>query len=322
VGKSPLGYIRKRSIKSLYNPETFLGEFNTVKFTSVLAFSNAVKGGFYSPKEELWIHIHSKEDFNSLKKIIEGSSIDTMCQLYIVIYDNDLFKHFEGMENRKFRVIAADGYDGKGYINYSPYLKYRTNNAIYTPIEINYHNVDTIFDDIIDMFMTQKNRLFWLTFDYISFEKHAKFSDIHRLFFRINRFISWSMSSKDLPMSMKRSSKRERVHHQGLEYQFYGGRLTKPILVDEELKLWYNERHRKEQKIPSLFQLVSDKTGEDIPFKELNLIRQYIDLPLIAIINRLDRNLTFIDFYQNLLIQKVINEVPFITELISRWIIS
>jgi len=317
LGKSIIGYTRKRSIKALYSPESFLGEFSTVKFTSMTAFSNAMKGGYFTPKGEVWIHIHSKNDFDAFKKILNVVPLDTMCYLYLVFYDNDLFKHFDGLEDKKFRVIAADGYDGKGYIDYPTYLTYRTKNAIFTPIEINYQNIDTIFDDIIDMFMCQKNRLFWLTFDYLSFEEHAKFNDIHRLFFRINRYRSWCISSQDLPMNRK--NKKDKVHHQGLENQIVSDVLNKEILVDEDLKLWYNERHRKDQKIPELFQLVEAKTGEDIPLKELNLIRQYIDLPLIIITNRVGKNMTFVDFYQNFLIQGVINEIPFICELISRW---
>ena len=147
-------------------------------------------------------------------------------------------------------------------------------------------------------------------FDYVSLSTLSQ-STLHELHFYINHFMNWCSSSGQ-------SQGGNKV--QGIEWFRTGVTFIRPIYVTPDLYLWYNERHHKDMGDP-LFLLRSDpQTGDDIPFRELNYIRQYIDLPPEGLImDGRKRDLNFVDFYQNTLLMNTLNEVPLIMELILKW---
>lgn len=302
LGKGNLKFRRLHFVKDLYQPKEFLNNFDMVEFQNSRAFSKAVREDFYTPRGEVHVHIHNTTEFEDMKKIILRSVLTKISKLHLILHDYEALQKFEGLEEKRFALIVGSNFE---YESYRDKLQsWYQDSPIYFRFIITFQNIDTIIEDLIKMYSNGKARLFEVKINYLSFNQ-ATFDDIHRILFRWSRLWSWIAGSKDMKENRQ------------LELRNYG--FSKPIFVDSDLNLYYTEGHHRDKLIPPLFQLRSDENGEDVPLRELNSIRQYLDITTKTMFPTVGPRARFIDFYQNVLIHRVPNEIPLIAQQIMRW---
>lgn len=307
LGKSNIKFQRQYFVKDLYDPVGFLNIFDIVEFEDVATFVRCTNRNYYRPRGELIVHIHSLDDFDNMKKVMSNTAITQQCSLSLYIHEKDCFKHISSVAEKRFSIIIDKGTETK-WTDSKDLLKYGQSNPIFMRATVSFDNIDTIFEEIISWYMKGITRFFELDIDYCSFEQ-ATFADLHRIYFRFNRFVSWRGVTSDVKKGFK------------MELKIQPDQFNKRIFVDQEFNLYYNKRHHREEKEPSLFRLQRDKTGEDIPYKELNRIRQYADMTRDMMMNSSRQNLNWVDCYQNVLIQGVPNQMPVMGELVHRWLV-
>ena len=315
LGKDIIGFKRQQFVKDLYDPKLFLNNFNDVHFNSVSTLVKCMKNDYYIPRDILRVNVRSEEEFQAIKRLILESSLTDIARVFLCLnYGHDLSVYGK-MAHKSFSIVTTPTV----YINNmqdKEFLKFRAANATFVEQCVRANNFRNVFDDMKDIHFRNITRLFLIKFDYISLSTLSQ-EELHELQFHINHFLNWTMVSQEKGASGKKG-------RHGIEWYRTGDRFMKPIYIDESLNLWFNEWHffdKKTTDTKPLFQLQPDKTGEDIQFRELNMIRQYIDLPVEGLVMKDKRRLSFVDYYQNTLLMNTFNEVPLITELISEWFV-
>lgn len=306
LGQSNIKFQRQHFVKDLYDPVRFLNNFDIVEFKDVATFVRCTNRDYYRPRGELIVHIYSLDDFDVMKKVMNNTAITGQCDLYLHIHERDCFEHMGSVSDKKFSTIIDKGTETKWTGN-EDLLEYTQENPVFMRVVIEFGNVDAIFEQMIEWYMKGIARFFDLDIDYHSFEQ-ATFGDLHRIYFRFNRFVSWRSVTNEMKQGFK------------MELKIQPDRFNKRIFIGHEFDLYYNERHYQEDKEPPLFRL-QEGTGESISYKELNRIRQYIDMTRDVIVNAQKQNLNWIDCYQNVLIQGIPNKMPVIAELIHGWLL-
>jgi len=295
---------RKYFIKDLFDPKKIINRFNYVEFKSFRAFIDCyMKDLFVLGKQNRFtIPINSLEEFEQFGKISQETLLCETAEINLFIKPDLLNKIFQEkiglVVDKKFNITTTKeikhGLDDWGSIeNFRLWTQY---NPLWINIEINYNNFRSVVEDILKIYNTQKWRFFWLKFDYESFEE-MKFKELHELEFWLNQLIIWVRGTKD---------KKYKYPH--IETNNWG--FKKKIIISEDLKLYLGKK--------MWFDIGKyiDCNGEEVPFKELNILRSYIDLVPEALIPKMN-DLSFIDFYQNYKIMGHINEIPYITKIIG-----
>lgn len=311
---------RQSFIKDLYNPINFLNKFSVIEFESAFAFIKSYEEHYLSLVGDIWINIASVDEFENLKRIILESDISSMCNLSLVVHDLECLKHFDKLEDKRFTLMLLNSY--KDYTELEPFMLFKSRNMLYMMHELTYENVNTMFFDIIESYQKNKERFIYLTVDYESFEKHASLNDLHNIFFRINRFVSFCIVSKEIrEIPNTNTTNTNRNTNRTFDMQYVRpSELNHRIFVSNDLKLYYNRKHYIEKEMPELF-ILQKGNGETIELRELNVLRSYMDITINALVLPNKRlNIFMVDFYQNKKIMGTINEVPYITELIMRWL--
>jgi len=317
LGKSIIGFKREQFVKDLYDPKLFLNNFNDVHFSSVETFVKCMEAGYYIPRDILRIDVRSDEDYQILKEIILETGLTDIAELYLNLkYGNDLTQYGE-LAHKYFTIVTAPEIFKKNMEDGGDFMKFRRANPTAVKYIIDADTYRTTFNKMKKDYWERTTRMFIVDFNYISLSKLSQ-EDLHEFQFHLNHFMHWVFVSRENPMSRNTEER-----HQGMELMSRGSEFLKPIYVDPWLRLWFNEEHQRDGDSPDinpLFTLQADKNGEDIPYRELNLIRQYIDLPVEALTVKDSRNISYINYYHNTKLMNALNEVPLITELILKWI--
>jgi len=313
LGQDIIGFKRQQFVKDLYNPKFFLNNFNYVHFHDVTTLVKCMKDDYYIPRDIIRVNVRSEEEFQAMKRLILESSMTDIAKLFLYLnYGSDLDVYGE-MSHKRFSIVTTPTVY-KWNMEKEGYRKFRRMNGTFIEVCVYERNFRTIFDQIKEWHFQHLARLFIIRFDYISLSTLTQ-EELHELHFHINHFLHWVAVTRE--GTTQSQSDKNKI--QGIEWHSTGGRFMKPIYVTPDLHLWFNEAHSRESD-ESLFVLKPSPTnGEDIPFKELNLIRQYIDLPIEGLISGYKGNLYLIDYYQNSVLMHTFNEVPLITELILKW---
>lgn len=313
-----IGFKRMNTIKELFNPFYFLNNFTIVEFEGLRGFIDSLENDFLMRNGNIWIHITSQEEFLLMKQMIIETIITDQANILLFIDFNirEIKEDFQGIEPKRFQiVISSNQREGLLELENTSFNRFKVNNPVYLQYNVNFENINTIFEEMIQNYQENMYRFIYIYFDYISFEK-ATFEDIHNIRFKINRLSSF----------MQTSSGKQKI-------EILNGReLIKKIYVANDLSLWYNERHyidnyalfdNNRKKVKQLFQLDTfHKSGEDIPLQILNYLHQYMDITIKTIVSEMNihKNFLYIDYYQNKLIQGNILEIPYICQLILEWL--
>jgi len=298
LGKDKIEFIRGYTIKGLYNPQSLLKPFYTKEFGSLKDFMNCLEMEYVISENEIVINITDAEELSLVMKIINETDL---CGLSNVVLKTtmDILDTLPPTD-RNFSCITPLSNTTSSNDNF---MKWKQQNMLVHDVVVTYENMNTILEEVITVYQKAITRFFNIKFDYQSFEKMS-LSELPLLYFRISRLLTWEQATPDEMKMMFIKSNT----------------LLKGIYI-HDYKLYYCKQHYIDSPESYLFLMDNNKDGETTSYKELNKIRQYIDLRLEVLTPRKEynRNVSFIDFYQNVLINDYINVVPHLTNLIMEW---
>ena len=290
LGKNTI--TRKHYVKDLYDPSTFLNNFQEVEFSNVKAFINVMQNDLYQLNNVLIINVYSEKELENLYTILEGSPITSMCKLQIRM-PSELIPFVRDIKS--YEIIT----DMNGKICDGEFIEWRRNNRLICEIPVNAGNYKRVFDEAIDLYQNGFTRFFDLKIDYASFEDQP-ISILHELRFRFDRFDTWCMATDNKDKMTILSN------------GFY-----KPIYIDEDMEL-YLTRYKEF----SIGKLEKDLDGETMDFKQLSTLLKYGDLNwnnFSPFINEKGLNYRLIDYRQNTKVMGFLNRLPWLTQLILGW---
>lgn len=301
---------RQNFITDLFKPINILNNFNDIEFESFKSFLVCIAEDFLLTRKTVRVSFPIR-DVEEFKKFIILSTERYFCEsisvnllikkellkdIFELIPEEMKYKRFsittDNLENTDFKLNEI-----KGFLQWTKY------NRLIIKLNVDYNNYKDIQSIIVRNFRLQGSRFFDLSFNYESFEE-MKFEEFHLLEFWLNQIIVWMWSSQDI----------QKVPQPIIINNTFIDR--KHLFVSNDIKLYLTRQAYEEGEI--LFDLLKNKksNGSTIPMKELNKFLQYEKLNKDVIIPHLN-NHSYVDYYQNLKIMGMINELPIITRLIG-----
>ncbi len=292
---------RKYYIKDLFNPTQILEKFDLIKFESLKAFSNAYQNGLLKLNNNIHIIIKSKEEYETMVKLMEESTICEKADLSLHIPSELLIELT--LSCKKHGIFTDIDFTGEPTIFPLEWVKH---NPLWIEVWITYDNYVNMIQKIIQRFNQQSIRFFDIHFDYESFEQMT-FEELHKFEFHLNQLINWIISSGN--------KEKYGVHSIVTKTKGY----IKEIFVSDDLKLYLNQQaYEDEDMLLDLWKwgvkLIGN--GHFIGITDLNRFRKYLDMR-IEFIRPLDKRTKFLDFYQNKKIMGEINELSWIMIIIG-----
>lgn len=313
-----LDFRRQYSIKNLYHANQVIDTFSEVEYENINAFCKAMTFKFTLNRSRMVvINILQLSEWDILKEIIQKSQLTLLTTLIIkttrtMLLDLIKLDFYKDLSGKRFNIAITD-YDDLISIddfNTPSCREWCQNNILWIEWTINYYNYHDVLRIIPYFYVKGGIRFVKLKFDYESFGE-MKFDEISKLEYWIGHLMTWYS---------------ERRGESGFRMELYECPIdNRPIYVSDELKLYYNQRHFNKNKSDYLIDLIATKDldGEAIGFKQLNNLRQYMDLTTDMIFFDFKMNSSIwslIDYYQNKCIQGHVNEVPLITTIIMNFI--
>ncbi len=295
---------RKFYIKDLFNAHMILNQFDLIHFENYLTFNKCLMNNlFYFEKGKIIkITLNNFDEYENMIQIFSKTDLCNQMQTILQIKNQELYDQI-------LTDVVPFHYSIEISENITPEIrKYWENgkdwistNRIIQIISMNAENYDKKINKIISTFNESFVRFFRLDIDYESFD-YLEMKELDKLKFWLHHLRNW-MAEKTAKIVIDVDS-----------------RFIKPIFISEDLILYLNENKR--HWIWQWFLGYNiDKNGEDIPYKELNKLRIYMDLHKEAMYHDIPiYNWRFVDFEQNLKINGSINEIPLITLLFGRWL--
>ncbi|MEE9439000.1 MAG: hypothetical protein V3V14_08380, partial [Saprospiraceae bacterium] len=291
---------------SLFNSRSILNEFNEVEFESFTLFLKSLELRILELKKDhiLLVPITDIKEFDAFVKLITTTYLTHKANIVLEIEQDlfkDVFERCKDLKNKRFGIMtSSDCSYGRGeFMNIEGYKLWTEINRLYIKIKINYDNIEEMVSRIITAYVKQGWRFFKLMFDYESFNK-MPLEEFHKLRFWLYEIVTWCMSSQP----QERNPKIRETQQPIVLYR----RGFKTIFISDNYKLYLNKQAFDEGE--ELFDLGKhiDHNGEQVPHKELNKLRSYIDLK-DDMYGFKNVNHRYLDFYQNLKIMGHINEV-------------
>lgn len=300
---------RENFIKDLFNPKGILNRFKEIEFEDFKTFIESVNKEVLILNKDIRciIPIKSIEEFDFFKELITDTYLTDKIQIILKIKQDllsDVFSRCAELKNKRFDIITDDIDFSRDDVLSKGYIVWTENNPLWVEIDINYSNIEEAVEKITNIYVKKRFRFFKLNFDFESFQD-MKFSELPRLMFwlfQIKCWVTQSVSTCDEQITPLPDQEPIILYHKKL----------KDIFISKEFGMFINKQAFDEGEM--LFDLAKNYklNGETIPFKELNKLRQYID---IKIPEKLPH--TYINFYHNIKIRGSINETPAITNIIG-----
>ena len=296
-----IDFERKYYIKDLFRPKEIINAFNYIEFASFNIFLNLLEKDLFSIKENKILHLNLKtiEELDYFLKILKETNISEKNKILIEIEDQSVLDHLGSIipNDKKFMLLTL--FDNKMPYELSQ-TKWCKENPFFKRVKINAENFREQINKMISQFTNELIRAYYLEFDYKSFQTHT-LKDLNLLEFWLHHLHSW--------MTARKPNNAISLFHLGFHTKIY---------VDDDFTLYIN-RNKKMWKFPLNDYL--DKDGETLHHKQLNYLRQYIDVIPDVIYSILPIiNWALVDFSQNLEIGNQINEIPLIVGLINGWL--
>jgi hypothetical protein len=299
---------RKHFVKNLFNHKNFLNQFNEIQFESFQSFLDSIGNDFLSVGSSYnnYIIINNIDserqllDFNSLLK---DSKIDQ--EICIHLKKDFILKNSHLLNDLEFFSISSDIFDDNESLEEFLLDKNLQNRLETTKFElitpINIKNWKYIFDLVIELYMKNVTRFFDLKFDYISLDEMT-LKDSREFEFRYKEMNNWTRSNQ-------KNSDYLTINKSSDMYMY------KPIYVSGDLKLSINKQSYYDNEF--VFDLLKNKdnNGENVEQKDLNKIRQYLDLKIINSYFPI-MNSRLINHYHNYILEGSIDELPLISFIV------
>jgi hypothetical protein len=313
-------YKPKLSIKELFKAEGLLNQFGYIVFEDIDTFVSSIKQDFFKTKFKhiIELPINTLNSFNKMIKIFEETEITATNYFRLVVPRELLFQLLPTKirTSAKFELVYESNnidFSINDLMGMKKICLWLQNNPLTVRVKINRDNYTRIFNDLPAFYNLYRFRLFDLTFDYTSFDS-ITISELRKLEFWINHFNSWYMSSGD------------KNNRGDLDIQIrIDNNIFKKVYVTKDFKLYLTKQQFIEQPNDYLFDLAKNKqcNGEEVPYKELNKLRQYLDFNPIMLLTQFKPRMIngfLMDFYQNKKIMGNICELPLIVILIMDWL--
>jgi len=321
IGKNnEFEFKRQYYIKDLFHGDQVLNNFSEIEFESIEGYLIALEKKFLqNSNKAIIISIKTPAEFQIIKQIFEKTELCSMIQFrlkmtYLLLDELLDNSFFQGLEKKKFAIILTE-FPGLVKIDIfkknESALQWCQENPIWLEFNISYSNYEIQLNSIPRYYIKGGIRFIKLNFDYESFLE-AKIDEFKKIEFWINHLNNWIIESRNkdsLSLNL-----------------FSVPPSTRSIFVDNNLKLFFNSNHFAKEKENALFDLLAMQSynGESIPFKELNRLRQYLDLSPEIMICDFDKSIikwSLVDYYQNRKIMGNVNEIPLISMIIMNWVV-
>jgi hypothetical protein len=322
--KSDFTFIRKLTIKSLFDAKGVFNQFSDLHFLSFKAFSNFIHANLYtarSKRSPQYIHINiaTLEELKAILQITQATKFDK---------ETILTLHFE---LDILDSIADLITDQKIELSMKPETVEKMNDSkivfsvpYWVEYMFNAENYAEQYEKLVKLWLINpKGQLIDLRFDYATFEDKP-LSELHKLYFYMNMLRTWTQSritSQDCSTNSNdccNTTGNGSVVMRNMPSNFSGYNLTfrkrnNPIrcYIDEDLGIRLN---KNEVYFPMSQYL--GKNGEELLSADLNRIRKIIDIKFDTLIT----NQYFIDLDQNFKVMGDYYQIPYTTQLICEWL--
>lgn len=303
-----MNFKRELYVKDLFRSEDVLNFFQCIEVENIQTLFQLISNNLLKInwENELIIPLKNKDDIELFIKLSTESLILSYGNINILISPSLLKELFSygiyKIWSSKF-IITLTNIPNKmtirDYVLKFPWINiWIKNNPIIIREIIIFKEIQDKVQEMIRIFKTHKFRFFDLKFDYKSFEE-MKINEIDEVEFWLNNLCAW----------------RNQPHPDNIVIK-YSNKIYKSIFVSSDLKLYYDNL-----KTSFLFDLKENiyKNGEEIPSKELNKLRQYLDLKKEHMQLEDNFNCYLIDYAYNSK-ESFVNEVPLITRILENLI--
>lgn len=298
-------------IRGLFSAKSVINKFNYVEFENLTTFLRGYKTGFFTLDKfiKTTIPINNFNEWEIFRKVATESYFCEKTNLNFFIEPELLNKiMLEGLEGLgrkrfKFTTLPPLNYSLDDWRDNEHFMSWTQNNPIFIRLHIDYENYVNIHTLIGYIYNNKSIRFFELKFDYESFNQ-LTIGELHKLEFWFNQVYLLRIGSRD-----------KKFKQQPIEIDNVAD-IRKTLFVGSDFKIYVNRQAFNDKKI--LFDLLKNVNynGEQIPFKQLNKLRSYIDL-IPETFNFKMNNYCYVDFYQNKKIMGHYNEIPYITKFIG-----
>ena len=296
-----INFRREVYIKDLFNSKEVLYFFNPIEFETFDTFLRCYKMGLIQVKCDREIIIPLETEFEIIESFATKSSFFEDGNVNLLMFPKvleEIEKDCKELWNKKFSITLLDfpKIDFKGLLetSHDSIREWIQNNMIAIRVLITGDNYKETIQKMVKTFRDQHFRFFNVEIDYMSFME-MKFKDFQEVEFWLNHLSMW----------------RNQEHPRNIVLRSYGN-FVKRIFVSDDLKLYLDGSKNESSFIFDLAKNIG-KNGEEVDTKELNYLRQYVDLTLDHL--RLSTSSNFVNFKDNILINGSINEVPWITKM-------
>lgn len=294
---------RQLFIRDLFNSKYILNNFGEIEFENFKTFIECVNKDTIELTKKIRITVPIKT-IEEIDVFVKLASENYMCEkanfnLFIEPdFLDEFFTRIQYLKNKRYSITSTvDIAHPRVYFQIFPgYVYWTTHNPLWVELDVSYDNIEETIITIVETYMKKRYRFFKLNIDYESFEK-MKLGELHKLEFWLHQLYVWKSTSGSAKIKMK--------NQQPIE--LYLG-YNKTIFVSKDFKLYVTRQAFKEGDM--LFDLGKNykANGNTIPFKELNILRSYIDLPI--------KDVPWLDYYQNKKVMGHFNEEVFISKFI------
>jgi hypothetical protein len=310
VGESVLKkfkFKREKYVKNLFVVTDILKQFQLIEFETFTTFINCLQNNLIkiSDRCELMFPITNENELELLENLFSEPEVTKYRNINLLVTP-DYYKFILKNENiwkYNFKITLTDFpilYDDVNFgqqVENNPKIKEWINkNPLIINVKLNSDNLPDKIQEIVKLTSYTGHKWYDLKFDYSSFED-IKISDIPKYEFWLNHLYIWEYQQKEFSIDIKKS------------FNIY-----KQIFVSSDIKLYLDNIDR--YLILDLSKN-SDNTGETINIKELNILRQYIDLCTKHLYLPENFNKILINYSDNIKIMGNINEIPLITKLLG-----
>lgn len=300
-----INFERKHFIKDLYNPKEVINYFNIIEFESFDVFKSLAEEGLFhiERNKDIIIPIWSLSEYKALIDLFKKTGANEYSNFVLYIPDINILEDvLKNLIDLKFQIMTD--FDTpcmlfKYWNNNDNSSKWISNNRFYKRVKIDYNNYEKVLNRMINVYNIEQIRFFWLEINYRSFNE-MKMGEIQDLIFSINHVVEYTIGKE--PLVLYRCNEIPKRIYVSRDYRLY--------LNNERDFEWYFDLKK-----------YKDADGCSVDLKDLNKLRSYADLKLNALSIPFNRffNLAFIDFYYNLKMEGVFNQVPIISLIFDRW---
>ena len=299
-----IDFKREIFIKDLFNAQMILNQFDLIHFENLATFNKCILNDLFYIEENksIKISLNNFEEYEGVLKIFEETNICDKMDVILKISKQEVFDEvLSNVVPKKYAIEVTENVEA-GYNKYWETGKeWISKNRLVQIISMNADNFDEKINKTISIYNQQNIRFFEFDVDYESFNE-LKLGGLDKLKYWLHHLRDWLVYDMSNRLNIMKSD-------------FY-----KPIFISEDLILYLNDKKRHWIWACYLGHNIN-KTGEDIPYKELNKLRTYLDLHTEAMYSEYDVfNWKLIDFEQCLKMYGSINEIPLIMILFGRWL--